>query len=82
MADGFNAEGALSSAQGVKATSESYWMARVESSQNEAYSDEENMDSLFKVMEEIGELNVNECIVYDELVEEAIKAYRRMANSS
>lgn len=82
MTDGMTAEGAWSSAQGVKDTEMSYWMARVESSQDKYASDDENMESFFMVVSELGDINTNECIVYGELVEEAIKVYRQMAYSS
>ena len=82
MKDGMTAEGSWSSAQGVKDTTISYWMARLESSQDQYASDDENIESLMKVVEELGIINVNECIIYDEMVEEAIKVYRRMANTS
>jgi len=75
-------EGSWNSAQGVKDTTISYWMARIESSQKQHDSDDENIESLMKVVEELGIINVNECIIYDEMVEEAIKVYRRMANTS
>ena len=60
----------------------SYWMARIESSQDEYASEDENMESFFKVVAELGEINTNKCILYGELVEEAIKVYRQMAYSS
>ena len=82
MTDGMTAEGSWSSAQGVKDTTISYWMARIESSLDQYASDDENIESLMKVVEELGTLVKNECIIYDEMVEEAIKVYRRMANSS
>ena len=82
MTDGMTAEGSLSSAQGVKDTTISYWMARIESSLDQYASDDENIESLMKVVEELGTINANECIIYEEMVEEAIKVYRRMANSS
>ena len=81
MTDGMSSEGSWSSSQGVKDTTMSYWMARIESSFNEFHSDEENMESFFKVVDELGDINTNECIIYDELVEEAIKVFRRMASS-
>ena len=59
----------------------SYWMARLESSHDPYASDEKNMESFFILVEELGDINTNECIIYDEMVEEAIKVYRRMANS-
>ena len=82
MTDGMTSEGAWSSAQGVKDTEMSYWMARIESSQDEYASEDENMESFFKVVTELGEINTNKCILYGELVEEAIKVYRQMAYSS
>ena len=82
MTDGMTSEGSWNSAQGVKDTTISYWMARIESSQKQHDSDDENIESLMKVVEELGIINVNECIIYDEMVEEAIKVYRRMANTS
>jgi hypothetical protein len=82
MGDGMTSEGSWSSAQGVKDTTMSYWMARLESSHDPYASDEKNMESFFILVEELGDINTNECIIYDEMVEEAIKVYRRMANSS
>jgi len=82
MTDGMTAEGSWSSAQGVKDTTISYWMARIESSLDQYASDDENIESLMKVVEELGTINANECIIYDEMVEEAIKVYRRTAYSS
>ena len=82
MTDGMTSEGSWSSAQGVKDTTMSYWMARLESSQDQYASDDENIESLMKVVEELGTIIKNECIFYGEMVEEAIKVYRRMANTS
>ena len=78
MADDMKAEGAWSSAQGVKDTALSNWAARIELATNPAISDKEKMENFMKIMEEV-EYALPECLIYDELVEESIKAYRKMA---
>jgi hypothetical protein len=77
MADGMGSEGAWSAAQGVKDTTISTWMAKIEFATNSAWSDKEKDENLSKVFNDLGDL-IPECISYENLVEESIKTYRKM----
>jgi hypothetical protein len=78
MTDGMGSEGAWSSAQGVKDTTLSNWMAKIEFATSSGWSDKEQEENFIKIMEEL-EFLIPECLIYEDLVEMSIKTYRKMA---
>ena len=77
MGDGMTSEGSWSSAQGVKDTTMSYWMARLESSHDPYASDEKNMESFFfeSQMEKFSNWKLDPGVVEKEIAEISQKKY-------
>ena len=80
IGDGMSVEGAWSSAEGIRDTSMTYWLARTDSA-NKIKDDEESINALNTIVNEVHN-NAIKCLEYNEIVEAAIKEYRRKFNSS
>jgi hypothetical protein len=78
MLDGMGSEGAWSSAQGVKDTTLSNWAAKLEFVTNSSLSEKEQKSNFTKIIDEL-EILIPDCLLYENLVEESIKTYRKMA---